>query len=706
VSSHAAAADEPVRTRSVGLPGVGTPTISTVALGTLLAALALQGQGGLQLGPLTGVEIALEVTAGLVGAAALLVAAPARRAHGAVTLGLFAALVVLTALSISWAGDPGDAWIETNRTLAWFAAFALGVALVRLWPEGWSIVLGALAFAAVEVCGYAVLTKVFPADFNPGEIYARLREPFGYWNSVGLMAAMGVPACLWLGARRTGHAAVNALAFPATSLLVLACLLAYSRGALLALGAGCIFWFATVPLRLRGAAVLAVGGLGGLAAAVWAFGVSGLSADRIALDARVAAGHKLGILVVALLLVELVAGLAIGFALAEQAPSLRTRRMAGLAALVCIAMVPVVLVAELATSQRGLGGSVSKAWTDLTDPDATPPANDPTRLAAVGSVRARYWDEALKIWRANEAVGAGAGGYRTARPRYRRDTLNVRHAHGYVVQTMADLGLVGLAVSLALLAAWIASAARATGPWRRAGRGSAFSPERAGLLTMCAVVVVFGVHSFVDWTWFVPGNAVPALILAGWVSGCCATLGVAGAASSRAALRSAVRSPVRLGAATAAVVVAGLAAWATWQPQRSVNASDAALVAVEDNRLPAARADVRRARDVDPLATTPLYVGATVETAAGNPAGARRLYQEAVRLAPATAEPWLRLAQFELDEGDSRAALRALGPALFLDPSSSTVRQTYVTASRQETARRAAAAERAKRRRAARRGGG
>ena len=66
-----------------------------------------------------------------------------------------------------------------------------GVALVRLLPAA----LGrrcsaAIVLAASIVCGYALLTKVFPGALNPDEIYARLREPFGYWNAVGLMAAM------------------------------------------------------------------------------------------------------------------------------------------------------------------------------------------------------------------------------------------------------------------------------------------------------------------------------------------------------------------------------------------------------------------------------------------------------------------------------------------------------------------------------------
>ena len=39
------------------------------------------------------------------------------------------------------------------------------------------------------------------------------------------------------------------------------------------------------------------------------------------------------------------------------------------------------------------------------------------------------------------------------------------------------------------------------------------------MATLLSICVVFGVHSFVDWTWFVPGNAVLALLCAGWLAG-------------------------------------------------------------------------------------------------------------------------------------------------------------------------------------------
>ena len=61
---------------------------------------------------------------------------------------------------------------------------------------------------------------------------------------------------------------------------------------------------------------------------------------------------------------------------------------------------------------------------------------------------------------------------------------------------------------------------------RRAGAGGdaaarcglPWDAERVGLATLAVVVIVFGVHSAIDWTWYVPGNAVPALLCAGFVA--------------------------------------------------------------------------------------------------------------------------------------------------------------------------------------------
>jgi tetratricopeptide (TPR) repeat protein len=681
VSSHAASAEPRAFARRLSLPRVATEPLATIAFAAVLAAIALEGGGGLQLGPLTRVEMAVDAAAGALTAAAIVAGGHARRFWGGVTLALMAALVVVTAVSIRWAVEPSAAWVEANRTFAYLATLAAGVALVRLFPERWASLLVGIVVASVVVCGYALTTKVFPGTLNPDEIYARLREPFGYWNAVGLMAALAGPACLWLGARRAGHAALNALAYPALGLLVVTLLLAYSRGALLALVAGCAVWFAVVPLRLRGVAVLATGAFGGGLVALWSFSQNALSKDNVGLSERTTAGHELGIALLAMVVVLLLAGLAIGFASAQRAPSPDTRRQAGAVLLAALALVPVAFVGALVLSERGLGGSLSNGWKNLTDPNASGNvvSNAPNRLTAVGSVRARYWNEALKMFRAHKALGVGAGGYATVRPRYRNDDLDVRHAHGYVVQTLADMGLVGMAVSLALLAAWLAAAGRTVGLWG-AARRAGWSPERVGMATLLAICVVFGVHSFIDWTWFVPGNAILALLCAGWLAGRGPT---DEPIVRRTSPRVAVRQPWRVALAVAGVAVAVVAAWTSWQPQRAVALGSDALAAAEAGRFAEARVEIADARAINPLSDDLLYQEAAIQRAAGNDDAARSALQEAVRKQPANPTPWLNLAEFELSQGRKPQALSAIGSALYLDPRSPTAIAVYLEASRE-----------------------
>jgi hypothetical protein len=377
--------------------------------------------------------------------------------------------------------------------------------------------------------------------------------------------------------------------------------------------------------------------------------------------------------------------------------------------------VPVILVVALAMSSKGLGGSISSGWKSLTDPhDQTRVFNDPSRLTSVGSVRARYWDESIKIFEAHKLKGVGAGGYATARLRYRTDRLAVRHSHGYVVQTAADLGLLGLAASGALLLAWLIAAGRTLG-WRVPLPASAdralrrrdptaggtdprvtFGPEHVAMATLATVVLVFGVHSFVDWTWFVPGTTVIALLAAGWIAG-------RGPLQERAPdprllgarLRAGVRSPWRVAGAGLAVAVGLLAAWTAWQPLRSV-AADNQAIAIAAKDYPGALKLTDTARARNPLSIDPLLTLAVVESAAQHPDRARAALVEAVRLQPSNPSTWEYLSRFALDQqNDPKLALRLLGPALYLDPKSPTGAQDYLDALRllQQQAQRKADAK-------------
>ena len=119
---------------------------------------------------------------------------------------------------------------------------------------------------------------------------------------------MGAIGCMWLGARRAGHALLSALAYPAMGLMLLTLMLAYSRGALVALVLGLALWFCIVPLRLRGAAVLISGAVLAGAVVAWDFSRHALNTDSVELAARTNAGHQLGALIVVMLVLLTLVG--------------------------------------------------------------------------------------------------------------------------------------------------------------------------------------------------------------------------------------------------------------------------------------------------------------------------------------------------------------------------------------------------------------
>jgi hypothetical protein len=367
------------------------------------------------------VEVALIAVGGLLGALAVLASTPGPL-HGGGALLAFIVLTVVTGLSVTWAVQPHDAWLEFNRTLAYLATFGAGVALARMLPGAWGALVGATLVAPPWCRSTPWRPKVFPATLNPGEVEARLREPFGYWNAVGLIAALGVPGALWLAARRTGHGAISALAYPLLGLLLVTILLAYSRGALLAVAIGTATWVAVVPLRLRSVVPLLAGALGALLVSRWAFAqpasAAGTSPSRSAPPPDTSSASC--------------SSSCSPSCSCWAGPRLRDGCPAagqGHAALVRDgpARLPGARAVRRPRRPGRLGarrpGIPLEGWTQLTSPKARTPANEPGRLTSVGSVRARYYYEALKIFRATPVLGAGAGGYATARARVREDDL-------------------------------------------------------------------------------------------------------------------------------------------------------------------------------------------------------------------------------------------------------------------------------------------
>ena len=381
------------------------------------------------------------------------------------------------------------------------------MAAARLWPRAAPAVAGGVLIAGTAVAAWALVTRVFPGELAENVLGARLGEPFGYWNALGGMVALTVPAALWMGARRDGSRAAAALAYPAMGLLLLTMLLTQSRGALGAAVLATLIWFAVVPLRLESLPVLVLPSLAVAPIAAWALSRDAFTAALQPLAAREAvAGDFALMLRRARALGSPLAGALVSLARARRPPSITVRHRAGLAVAVLVIGLALTGLGSVAASDRGLGGTVSDRVDELTSEDEGPPRGA-GRLGSVSSSRRQYWRQATDIFEERPLVGRGADSFGIARLRYRSDSRTANHAHGFVAQTLADLGLAGGAAALALLVLWLAAALRSTGFTRRRGPRPEWTGERTALVAVALCAVAFGAQSTLDWTWFVPAPA-------------------------------------------------------------------------------------------------------------------------------------------------------------------------------------------------------
>jgi hypothetical protein len=644
VSTVIEASDRPVADEMTSPPPRHRrPTaIAILVLAAALVALPFATHGGVDetvaSSGNTWTEIVL-IVLGAVAVSASVLYVPAGRRNGAWAVAMMALLFALTAASIGWSVVPDSSWLASGQMLAYLLVFAGAVALARLAPNRWPVLLGGLLVSTVALCLWSLVVKVFPATLASNNHFGRLQAPFGYWNALAVSAVMGVPVCLWLGSRRDGGRRIAGLAAPALSVLVAVLVLSYSRSADLAAVVAGGLWFVFVPQRLRAAAMFALGLAGGAAISVWALTHHAISHDKIPIAAQDHAGHTFGIVIAVVLVVVAV----VGVALARQADRTRLtdaeRRFRGGALLVLVGLVVVAAVVALAVSSRGLTGEISYGWHELANPQAIS-GDAAGRVLSVGSSRPLYWHAALAVGDHATLKGVGALGFSVARLHYYNDPSVVFQAHSYVFETYADLGVLGLLVTGALLAAWLASTGRALAPGRRrAALGPAAGAERDALITLAALVVGFGVQSTLDWTWFFAGVSVPALLAAGWLAG----RGPLGAPVA-ARRRSALDRPAAVIAVPVVCALALLGSWMVWRPLHSAQL----ISSVENGSAANSLSAVEAARSADPLSLDAYQALSAVDAAIHRPVQALAALTKATQVQPDNPNAWASLAQYQV----------------------------------------------------------
>jgi hypothetical protein len=406
-------------------------------------------------------------------------------AHPAARVALAAALAYAgwIALSATWAPVTKYALSDANRALLYAAvlvaaalAFATRAAVRALEPLA--------ALGSVIAVGYGVLGRLLPGlvvEHPQQSAAGRLDQPLTYWNATGALAALGLVLCARLAGDGERPRVLRAAALAAAVPLGAGCYLSFSRGALAALAAGLIAVVLLAPTRrqlLAAAVAFAGGALGALAA--------GLSPAVRALEGSLATREREGaiVLAVTVVLMALAAATALLGARDRPLPLTRPLRIAGIAAIVALFVLPIVAA----------GGR-----------QQAPPATGATnaRFSTLGSNRYGYWRIALRAGEQHPLAGLGASGFRVAWLRERTNDELVRDAHSLELETFAELGLVGLALLAALLGA-LAAAARAA---HRLDPALAAGPA--------AALVVWTLHSAIDWDWEMPGLTLVAVVLAG-----------------------------------------------------------------------------------------------------------------------------------------------------------------------------------------------
>jgi hypothetical protein len=390
------------------------------------------------------------------------------------------------ALSWLWSDRRAQTLLEARRTAVYAAAVLALVVLVRRGAERPLLLLTHVAITAVVVDALVrYLTETRTFDTFEGTLLA---QPLGYANALGALAAIGVVIGTgWVA--RAPAVAERAVAAATVPLLATALPLTQSRGALVALAIGLVTTVAcsddAAPF-LRAALLVAPGSV-----------VAAIVAATSRLSDGNAKPYAHAAWIVGAAAVACAASTGVIAARARRAPrsSGRVPRLAAAAAL-AIGVV---------------GAGVASRSTEP---------------------RTSLWGVAWHQFEGHLAFGSGAGTFALAwaRSGLTETRGGALDAHSLYLETLAELGVVGLVLLLVFLAL----------PLRHARR----EPVAAG------AYVLFLVHAGLDWDW-----EMPALVLAGL---CCGGAALAsGAGQPRAVTAGRRAGIVALAAALGALSIAG-----------------------------------------------------------------------------------------------------------------------------------------------------
>jgi len=444
----------------------------------------------------------------LVAVAAVLVARPVPAGFGArLALGGLAALAAFTLLSMLWAPVAGTAYHSGQRVVLYLGTLVAAVALLQS-PRAQRAVEPALGAGILIVIGYGLSERFAPGLLSfarSTSAQGRLEQPLTYWNAMGEVAAIGVV----LAARLAGDASrprmIRLAAAAAGAPLGMGLYLSFSRGALFACVAGLITLVVAAPRRAQ-ARGLAITAAAAVLTAIAAAPFSGVTSMAGSISHREAQGAVVLVAVIVIAAVAVLVQARLTARESDRALALPRRAPWLALVIICAGLALAMVAGAKEHSAQPLGGGGA-------------------RLVSLQSNRYAYWRVALRAFGEQPLYGVGAGGWAVDWLRWRPFLEGAQDAHSLELQTLAELGIVGLA----LLAAFLA------GIWLAARDALRAAPAAAS--GAIAAIVAYVAHSPLDWDWQMPAVTLIALVLAGALLALPAAIAPASAAGPEELLR-------------------------------------------------------------------------------------------------------------------------------------------------------------------------
>jgi O-antigen ligase len=553
-----------------------------------------------------------------------------------IVLGALCMLGSWMLVSQLWEGGAQEPVLEAERTLVYVAG-VLAFALVTRRGHVRPLLLGTLE-AILAACVFGLMGRIAPGSVLAGGAsdIGRMSQPIGYWNGLGVFATLGILVAAGVLAHSVSR---TARLLAAGALPVLCCTLyfTYSRGGWIALAVGLVVAF--VYDRRRGMLLVALTASLPASAAVTlvAASSSALTHAGSPLPAAARQGHRLGLVLLGAIAAQLLVAVLVESVDARWRPSralTRTGYAVSCGALAAVFVTACVVWTPTGIVSHAYNGFTGRARGGFTAHNGQSGRDLNLRLFSLsGNSRARLWRVAWDDVRSHPWLGSGAGSYERVYLAHRTTSLKVSDAHSLYLETLAELGPVGLALLLiALGVPFVAGAANRVHPLIPAAAGG---------------YAAFVVHAGVDWDWELPAVVLAALALGVALMRAGPYGGAAIGRRSRMAL---------LGA----IAVLGFCAVVGLRGNLALSGSEAAAATGHwHSALTQARTAVKWA----PWSTDAWVALGDARYAAGQPGGASA-YRHAVRLDPGAWAAWLAIARTNA----GRAGAHALARAERLDP--------------------------------------